>query len=88
MGSACCELAFTSCGRFVSTTFKGELRHDVMAGAVITSEAGCVFGRIDGRVLSTREFVEETPIQVPTFVAPPKRLKWLMENVKLRGSNL
>lgn len=88
MGSACCELAFTSCGRFVSTTFKGELRHDVMAGAVITSEAGCVFGRIDGRVLTAREFVEETPIQVPTFIAPPKRLKWLMENVKLRGNNL
>lgn len=85
MGSACCELAFTSCGRFVSTAFKGELRHDVMAGAVITGEAGCSFGRVDGRILTAREFVQETPIQVPTFIAPPRRLKWLMENVKVRN---
>ena len=56
-----------------------------MAGAVITSEAGCRFGRIDGRHLTAREFVAETPIQVPTFIAPPKRLDWLMKNVKLRS---
>ena len=84
MGSACCELAFTACGRFVCTTFRGELRHDLMAGAVITGEAGCEFGRVDGRKLTPEEFVGETPIEVPTFIAPPKRLKWLMENVRYR----
>jgi myo-inositol-1(or 4)-monophosphatase len=85
MGSACCELAFTAAGRFVCTTFRGELRHDVMAGAVITGEAGCEFGRVDGRKLTAKEFVQETPIEVPTFIAPPKRLKWLMENVRTRS---
>jgi myo-inositol-1(or 4)-monophosphatase len=84
LGSACCEMVFASCGRFVSTTFKGEHRHDVMAGSVIASEAGCQYGRIDGRILSTREFVENTPIKIPTFIAPPRRLKWLMENVRAR----
>jgi len=84
LGSACCELVFTACGRFVSTTFKGEHRHDVMAGSVIVSEAGCEFGRIDGKHLTTKEFVENTPIKIPTFIAPPARLKWLMENVQSR----
>jgi myo-inositol-1(or 4)-monophosphatase len=84
MGSACCELVFVAAGRFVSTTFKGEHRHDVMAGSVIVSEAGCHFGRIDGTILTTKQFVENTPIQIPTFIAPPQRLKWLMENAKLR----
>ncbi|MFM7316335.1 MAG: hypothetical protein ACKO5E_05260 [bacterium] len=51
---------------------------------MIASEAGCHYGRIDGRILSTREFVENTPIKVPTFIAPPRRLKWLMENVRAR----
>lgn len=84
LGSACCELAFTAASRFVCTTFRGELRHDLMAGAVITGEAGCEFGRVDGRRLTPAEFVAETPIDVPTFIAPPKRLKWLMENVRRR----
>lgn len=84
LGSACCELVFAACGRFVCTTFKGEYRHDVMAGSVIASEAGCQFGRIDGKILTISEFVNDTPIKIPTFIAPPKRLKWLMENVQMR----
>src|SRR5205823_14664548 len=43
LGSACCELAFVACGRLMACTFLGEAAHDVAAGAVITSEAGCRF---------------------------------------------
>jgi myo-inositol-1(or 4)-monophosphatase len=82
LGSACCELAFTAMGRLTACTFFGERTHDIAAGAVITAEAGCRFGTIDGRLLTPAEFVAETPVPVPTFVAPPKRLAALMANVK------
>lgn len=78
LGSACCELAFVACNRLKACTFLGEATHDVAAGAVIVAEAGCRFGTIDGRLLSASEFVAETPVRVPTFVAPPKRLAALM----------
>lgn len=82
LGSACCELAFTAMGRLTASAFYGERTHDIAAGAVITAEAGCRFGTIDGRLLTPAEFVAETPVPVPTFVAPPKRLAALMANVK------
>ena len=78
LGSACCELAFTACGRLVACTFLGEQTHDVAAGAVIAAEAGCRFGTIAGRHLSLAEMVAETPVAVPTFIAPPGRLAALM----------
>jgi myo-inositol-1(or 4)-monophosphatase len=82
LGSACCELAFTAMGRMTASGFLGERAHDVAAGAVIASEAGCRFGTIDGRLLTPAEFVAETPVRVPTFVAPPNRLAALMAGVK------
>ena len=58
----------------MACTFLGEATHDVAAGVVIVAEAGCAFGTIDGRVLTPAELVAETPVAVPTFVAPPGRL--------------
>jgi fructose-1,6-bisphosphatase/inositol monophosphatase family enzyme len=82
LGSACCEAAFTAASRLQACNYLGEATHDVTAGAVIAAEAGCRFGTIDGRVLSAAEFVAETPVKVPTFVAPPRRLKALMACAK------
>lgn len=78
LGSACCEITFTACNRLQACTFLGEAAHDVAAGAVIAAEAGCAFGTLDGRVLTPAELVAETPVKVPTFVAPPRRLRALM----------
>jgi fructose-1,6-bisphosphatase/inositol monophosphatase family enzyme len=78
LGSACCELTFVACGRLAASTFLGEHAHDVAAGVVIASEAGCALGTIDGRKLTPAEMVAETPVAVPTFVAPPRRLAALM----------
>ncbi len=78
LGSACCEQTFLAANRLQATTFLGEQAHDVAAGVVITSEAGCSYGTIHGEQLSPAEMVRRTPITVPTFVAPPRRLKALM----------
>ena len=48
--------------------------HDVAAGIVITSEAGCEFGNLAGEHLTASEMIRRTPIRTPTFVAAPKRL--------------
>jgi myo-inositol-1(or 4)-monophosphatase len=82
-GSACSELAFLAAGRLKSCAFLGEAVHDVAAGAVIVSEAGCAFATVDGRSLSPSEFVAQTPIRTPTLIAPPKRLRWLVEHARL-----
>jgi len=82
LGSACCEMTFTACNRLQACTFLGELVHDVAAGTVIAAEAGCAFGTIEGRVLTPAEMVAETPVKVPTFVAPPRRLKALMASAR------
>ncbi|MCA1686776.1 MAG: inositol monophosphatase [Planctomycetia bacterium] len=82
LGSACCEFTFTACNRLQACTFLGEATHDVAAGVVIASEAGCAFGTIDGRVLTPAEMVAETPVKTPTFVATPGRLKALMGMAK------
>jgi myo-inositol-1(or 4)-monophosphatase len=85
LGTACCELAFVSCGRLRASIFLGEQAHDVAAGAVIAWEAGCRFGTIEGRALSAREFVGETPVRVPTVIAPPGRLGRLARSVRRLG---
>lgn len=82
LGSACCELTFVASGRLAACMFLGEQAHDVAAGVVITSEAGCAIGTIDGRLLSPAELVASTPIPVPTFIAPPGRLAALMATAK------
>ena len=82
LGSACTELAFVACGRLTACVFLGEHTHDLAAGSVITSEAGCRFGTIDGKELSPAEFVAATPVRVPTFIAPPQRLKLLMATAR------
>jgi len=82
LGSACCEITFTACNRLQACTFLGEQTHDVAAGVVIASEAGCAFGTVDGRPLTPAEMVAETPVKIPTFVAPPRRLKALMAAVR------
>jgi myo-inositol-1(or 4)-monophosphatase len=82
LGSCCCEMTFTAAGRLAAACFLGEQAHDIAAGVVITTEAGCSIGTIDGRVLTPREWVASTPVPVPTFVAPPQRLASLMQSVK------
>ncbi len=82
IGSACTELVFLAANRLQTSTFLGEQRHDVAAGAVIVSEAGCGFATIDGRYLTASEFVAETPVTTPTFVAPPKRLAAILASAR------
>jgi fructose-1,6-bisphosphatase/inositol monophosphatase family enzyme len=78
LGSACCEAVFVACNRLQACTFMGEGQHDIAAGAVIAVEAGCAIGTINGRILTPAEFVAETPVCTPTFLAPPRRLEALM----------
>ncbi|HEY2154333.1 MAG TPA: inositol monophosphatase family protein [Isosphaeraceae bacterium] len=82
LGSACCELVFAASGRLAASTFLGEAAHDVAAWIVIASEAGCAIGTIDGRRLTPAEMVAETPVAVPTFVTPPRRLAALMARAR------
>ncbi len=82
IGSACTELMFLAANRLQCCTFLGEQAHDVAAGSVIVREAGCEFATIDGRRLSAAEFVAETPVKVPTFIAPPKRLAALLATAR------
>jgi myo-inositol-1(or 4)-monophosphatase len=74
LGSACSELAFLAAVRLQACTFLGEATHDVAAGALIVAEAGCEFATIEGKHLSLAEFVAQTPVRVPTFIAP--RAAW------------
>ncbi len=60
----------------------GEQAHDLAAGAVIASEAGCHFGTLDGALLKPAEFVANTPVSYPTIIAPENRLKRLVEQVR------
>jgi myo-inositol-1(or 4)-monophosphatase len=82
LGSACCEQIFVAADRLQACTFLGEQAHDVAAGVVIAREAGCRFGTIDGEELSAAEMVRRTPIKIPTFVAPPRRLETLMRTAR------
>jgi myo-inositol-1(or 4)-monophosphatase len=84
LGSVCCEMVFTATGRLVACAFLGEQLHDLAAGAVITHEAGCRFGTAEGRHLTPAEFLAATPVSVPTFIAPPRRLARLMQTVRIR----
>ena len=84
LGSACTELTFVASGRLRACIFSGEQPHDVAAGAVIASEAGCRFARLDGRILSPAEFFASAPITEPTIVAPPARLERLVQRLRLR----
>jgi myo-inositol-1(or 4)-monophosphatase len=77
LGSACCEQVFVAANRLQACTFLGEGAHDIAAGVVIASEAGCVFGTLGGERLDPTEMVRRTPIPTPTFVAPPRRLEAL-----------
>ena len=54
LGSACCEQVFVAASRLQACTFLGEATHDVAAGVVISSEAGCAFGTLDGEQLASR----------------------------------
>ena len=82
LGSSCCEQAFVAANRLQACTFLGEAAHDLAAGVVISSEAGCGFGTVDGRLLDTRQMILETPIRQPTFVAPPRRLQFLLNSAR------
>jgi myo-inositol-1(or 4)-monophosphatase len=83
LGSACCEQVFVAASRLQACTFLGEATHDIAAGVVISSEAGCVFGTIEGERLDHRDMVRRTPIATPTFVAPPRRLQALQRMARL-----
>lgn len=84
LGSACTELTFVASGRLRSAVFLGEQAHDLAAGAVIAHEAGCRFATIDGAALSPAEFVANTPVRVPTIIAPPRRLSRLLAQIRRR----
>ncbi len=77
LGSACCEQVFVAANRLQACTFLGEAAHDIAAGVVISSEAGCAFGTLGGERLDAAEMVRRTPVATPTFVAPPLRLQAL-----------
>jgi myo-inositol-1(or 4)-monophosphatase len=85
LGTACTELTFVSCGRLRASIFMGEQAHDLAAGAVIASEAGCRFADLDGRSLTPAEFVASAPVRLPTFIAPPRRLATLAARVRRRA---
>jgi fructose-1,6-bisphosphatase/inositol monophosphatase family enzyme len=78
LGSACCEQSFVAANRLQATTLLGEHAHDIAAGVVVAREAGCTFATLAGERLSPSEIVRRTPIYVPTFVAPPRRLEALL----------
>jgi len=85
LGSACCEQSFVAANRLQATILLGEHAHDIAAGVVIASEAGCQFGTLTGERLSAAEMVRRTPIMIPTFVAPPRRLAALMAMARPLG---
>jgi fructose-1,6-bisphosphatase/inositol monophosphatase family enzyme len=85
LGSACCEQSFVAANRLQATILLGEHAHDIAAGVVIASEAGCQFGTLTGEQLSAAEMVRRTPITIPTFVAPPQRLAALMAMARPLG---
>jgi fructose-1,6-bisphosphatase/inositol monophosphatase family enzyme len=74
LGSACCEQSFVASNRLQASILLGEHEHDVAAGIVITSEAGCEFGNLAGERLTPSEMIRRTPIKTPTFIAAPRRL--------------
>jgi myo-inositol-1(or 4)-monophosphatase len=78
LGSACCEQTFVAANRLQACTLLGEQTHDIAAGVVVASEAGCHFGTLTGECLSPTEMIQRTPITCPTFVAAPRRLIALM----------
>lgn len=82
LGSACCEQVFVAAGRLQACVFLGEQAHDVAAGVVVSSEAGCAFGTLEEGRLDASAVVARTPIAVPTFVAPPRRLDALLKSAR------
>jgi myo-inositol-1(or 4)-monophosphatase len=82
LGSACCEQTFVAANRLQATTLLGEHAHDVAAGVVIATEAGCQIATLDGEQLSPTEMLRRTPIAVPTFIAPPRRLDALLATAR------
>jgi myo-inositol-1(or 4)-monophosphatase len=82
LGSACCEQVFVAANRLQACTFLGEAAHDIAAGVVISSEAGCHFGTLGGERLDPAEMLRRTPITTPTFVAPAQRLQALEQLVR------
>jgi fructose-1,6-bisphosphatase/inositol monophosphatase family enzyme len=82
LGSACCEQTFLAANRLQATTLLGEHAHDVAAGVVIATEAGCQIATLDGERLSPVEMLRRTPITVPTFIAPPHRLDALLATAR------
>ncbi len=82
LGSACCEQVFVAGNRLQACVFLGEATHDVAAGAVITSEAGCRYARLGGEAIDGATLVGRTPVPSPTFVAPPLRLAALVRDAR------
>jgi len=82
LGSACCEQVFVAAGRLKASVFLGEQAHDVAAGVVISSEAGCGFATLDGERLDPASVVARTPIASPTFVSSPRRLDALLKTAR------
>ena len=82
LGSACCEQVFTASGRLQACVFLGEQAHDVAAGVVISSEAGCAFGTLEEKRLDPATVVARTPIATPTFVAPPRRQDAMLKSAR------
>jgi fructose-1,6-bisphosphatase/inositol monophosphatase family enzyme len=85
LGSACCEQTFVAANRLQATTLLGEQAHDIAAGVVIATEAGCQIATLDGEQLAPAEMLRRTPIAVPTFIAPPRRLDALLATARRLG---
>jgi myo-inositol-1(or 4)-monophosphatase len=86
LGSACCEQSFVAANRLQASILLGEHEHDIAAGVVIASEAGCHFANILGEALTASEMIRRTPIKIPTIVAAPRRLAALLATVRPLGS--
>jgi myo-inositol-1(or 4)-monophosphatase len=83
LGSACCEQSFVAAGRLQAAVFLGEAEHDLAAGALIAWEAGARLARLGGENVTLADYVAQTPVRVPTFVASPRRLDALLEKARL-----
>jgi myo-inositol-1(or 4)-monophosphatase len=86
LGTACCEQSFVAANRLQASILLGEHEHDIAAGVVIASEAGCRFANILGAELTASEMIRRTPIKIPTIVAAPRRLAALLATARPLGS--
>lgn len=82
LGSSCCEQVFLAADRLKACVMLGERTHDIAAGVVIASEAGCAFATIEGERLTPAEVIRRSPVSTPTLVTTPRRLEAMLRQVR------